>query len=147
MTGDHKMLVRIALLSLVICSVVRAETTAPVKVEPQSPNGASPAAIVQRQLDAYNARNIDAFAELFSEDVEVYDFPNKLSLKGRAALKEQYGMVFERAPKLHCDLLNQIVQGNTVIYQERCTGFPKVIDAVAIYEVDNGKITRMTLIY
>jgi hypothetical protein len=33
-----------------------------------------PASIVQRQLDAYNARDIDALMAIYAEDVEHYEF-------------------------------------------------------------------------
>jgi hypothetical protein len=56
--------------------------------------------------------------------------------------------MFERTPDLHCELVNRIVLGNTVIDQERVTGFPggNVIEAVAIYKVENGKIAKVYFI-
>ena len=35
-------------------------------------------AIVQQQLEAFNAKNIDAFVKTFDSEVKAYDFPNKL---------------------------------------------------------------------
>ena len=41
-----------------------------------------PEKLVQQQLIAYNARNIEAFLEPYSDEVELYMFPNQLLGKG-----------------------------------------------------------------
>ncbi|OHB78049.1 MAG: hypothetical protein A2Z34_09380 [Planctomycetes bacterium RBG_16_59_8] len=94
-----------------------------------------PELLVQRQLDAYNARDIDAFVACYSEDVEVYNHPATLVYKGREAMRERYAAYFESAPELHCELVNRITIGNKAIDREQITGRPdgKVAHAVAIY--------------
>ena len=77
--------------------------------------------IVQQQLDAYNARDIDAFLEPYAEDIEIYTFPDKLTNKGKDKIRPGYKSFFENVPNLHCELVNRIVFGNTVIDQERMT--------------------------
>ncbi|WP_223275560.1 nuclear transport factor 2 family protein [Paenibacillus elgii] len=46
--------------------------------------------VVQRQLQAYNDKNIDLFMECYSEDVKIYDFPNTLAIEGQEAMRERY---------------------------------------------------------
>src|SRR5690606_26342169 len=46
----------------------------------------SPEDLAQRQLNAYNLRNIDAFLEPYAEDVEVYQYPNTLQFKGKETM-------------------------------------------------------------
>jgi hypothetical protein len=58
----------------------------------------TPVALVQRQLNAYNAGNIDAFLEPYSDDVEIFDFPNKPTLKGKEAMRKQYAELFAKFP-------------------------------------------------
>ncbi|RZS93446.1 nuclear transport factor 2 family protein [Aquimarina brevivitae] len=106
----------------------------------------SPEKVVQQQLDAYNNRDIEAFAAAFSEDVEVYNFPNQLQLKGRDKLKNAYDEFFKNTPNLHCILQNRIVHDNKVIDEELVTINDTEISAVAIYEVTNGKISKVTFI-
>ena len=104
----------------------------------------SPQAVVQKQLDAYNALDIDAFVALYAEDVEVYDYPATLRYKGRDKLRERYAALFAQAPELHAELLDRLVAGNTVIDSERVTdGGPQALEAVAVYRVEDGLITSV----
>ncbi|NJO13035.1 MAG: SnoaL-like domain-containing protein [Gammaproteobacteria bacterium] len=108
---------------------------------------AAPAALAQRQLNAYNQRDLEAFLEPYSDDVEIYEFPNQLQLKGKAAMRESYRTMFEQSPQLHCELVNRMVLDNTVIDQERVTGLRgKTMQAIAIYTIQDGKIARVTFV-
>ncbi|MDC6365094.1 MULTISPECIES: nuclear transport factor 2 family protein [Flavobacteriaceae] len=106
----------------------------------------SPKVIVQKQLDAYNARNIEAFMDTYSEDVKLYNFPNDLISEGKEKMKKQYNTFFENTPDLHCQIKNRIVMGNKVIDEEFVTINGSQISTVAIYEVQNGKIIKVTFI-
>lgn len=106
----------------------------------------TPADLAQRQLNAYNFRNIDAFLEPYAEDVEVYNYPDKLLFKGKEAMRKNYSQMFENTPNLRCELLGRIVQGNIVIDQERVQFGDKIVEAVAIYHVENNKINKVYFI-
>ncbi|NVN18605.1 steroid delta-isomerase [Muricauda sp. HICW] len=102
--------------------------------------------VVQEQLGAYNERDIDAFAGTYTQDVELYQFPKKLNVKGIAKLKQQYGTFFENTPDLKGEIVNRIVIGNKVIDHESVTVNGSVFKAIAIYEVVDGEITKVTFI-
>ena len=106
----------------------------------------SPRVIVQKQLEAYNARDIDAFMDTYAENIKLYDFPNKLFMEGKEKMRERYSAYFENTPDLHCDIKNRIVIGNKVIDEEYVTNNGVKISAVAVYEVENGKIVKVTFI-
>lgn len=106
----------------------------------------TPEDLAQRQLNAYNLRNIDAFLEPYADDVEIYMFPDKLQAKGKEAMRQGYTSMFENTPNLHCELVNRIVQGNTVIDQERVQFGNQIIEAIAIYHIENGKIKKVYFI-
>jgi len=106
----------------------------------------SPEAIVQRQLNAYNARNIDAFIDTYSEDVELYDFPNTLTVKGKEKMKQRYEGFFKNVPNLYCEIEKRIVIGNKIIDHEKVRAGTRTLSAVAVYEVENGKIKKVTFI-
>ena len=106
----------------------------------------SPEEVVQRQLNAYNARDIDAFMATYADSAEIYNYPNELMIQGREQMNEQYTGLFKNVPNLYAEVKNRIVMGNKVIDQERARAGEQYIDAVAIYEVTNGKITRVTFI-
>ncbi|WP_296316628.1 amidohydrolase family protein [Winogradskyella sp. UBA3174] len=106
----------------------------------------SPADLAQRQLNAYNFRNIEAFLEPYDENIEVYNYPNKLQFKGKEAMRKSYSLMFKNTPNLHCELVARIVQGNIVIDKERVQFGDKIIEAVAIYHIENNKIKKVYFI-
>lgn len=104
----------------------------------------APEVLVQQQLNAYNARDMEAFLVPYSDSVELYDFPNKLLAKGKAAMQTMYAETFKTTPELHCEIVKRIVLGNTVIDHERVSGKSnEKIEAIAEYEIENGKIKRV----
>ena len=112
-------------------------------IDPDSLANNSPENLAQRQLNAYNQRDIDAFVEPYAEDVEVYDFPNKLLFRGRETMRREYAGMFKNTPDLHCELKNRIVQGNMVIDHERVRFGKNIVEAVAIYLIENGRISKV----
>lgn len=109
---------------------------------------ATPADIVQRQLNAYNARDLDAFIATYHADASLYDFPDTPRMAGHAAMRERYGRLFSRVPTLHAQVPRRIVSGNYVIDEEVVTGLPNgaTVRATAIYEVRDGLISRVWFI-
>ena len=105
-------------------------------------------AVVQRQLEAYNARDLDRFAAQYAEDIVVYRMPtDQPTTKGRQQLREVYRQRFS-ATNLHAQILSRIVMGNKVIDHERIVGIRDVpIEAVAVYEVAEGLIRRAWFFY
>lgn len=104
--------------------------------------------LAQEQLDAYNNRDIDAFMKPYSDDVKVFQFPDKLLYEGNGPMRDQYSRYFGMTPDLHATLVNRIVQGNTVIDQEevtRVTG-EEPAKAIAIYKIKNNKISEVYFI-
>lgn len=106
----------------------------------------TPEALAQRQLNAYNLRDIEAFLEPYAEDVEIYNFPNELESKGKESMRKGYASMFEKVTNLHCELVERIVQGNVVIDKERVQFGDKFLEAVAIYHIENGKIKKVYFI-
>jgi len=107
----------------------------------------TPETLVQQQLNAYNARNMDAFLEPYSDSVELYEFPNTPYTKGKENMRKAYTSIFENVAELHCKLENRIVLGTTVIDHEFVTGFgPAALKAVAVYTIQNGKIQKVYFI-
>lgn len=105
----------------------------------------TPETLAQRQLNAYNARNIEAFLDPYADGVEIYEGPShKLIAKGKEQMRKMYAGMFEKVKNLHCEVRNRIVQGNVVVDQERVTGFgPKPREALATYFIEKGKIAKV----
>lgn len=109
----------------------------------EAPN---PETIVQKQLDAYNARDIEGFLETYTEDVQLYNFPAEKTSEGQTEMREGYSGFFENTPDLNCEIKNRIVIANKVIDEEYITANGNNFSAVAIYEVENGKIAKVTFL-
>ncbi len=106
---------------------------------------ADPAAVVQRQLDAYNARDVEGILATYAPDAQQFEFPDKLLATGTAALRERFAARFQE-PNLHAQLLNRTVMGPIVVDHEEVTRtFPEgpgKLQLIAIYEVRDGKIAK-----
>jgi len=105
------------------------------------------AALVERQLGAYNAHDADGFAACFSDDVQCFRHPDPQPvLQGRAALRDAR----ERFPTagLHALLVNRIDFGRRVLDHEHVVGLaPSPREVVAVYEQgDDGLIAAISFI-
>jgi hypothetical protein len=100
---------------------------------------------VQRQLEAYNARDIDAFMECWADNCQYYEFPTRLLANGAAEVRERHVERFKE-PNLFGMLIKRIVVANVVVDQETVTRTfpdgPGEIDVVAIYEIEGSKIAK-----
>jgi len=107
----------------------------------------SPEQLAQQQLNAYNGHNLEAFLAPYAEDVKVYTFPNKLNFEGKETMRKNYQFI-ENNPDLHCELVNRIVEGNTVIDHENVTVSKDKppFKAIAIYKIKDGKIAEVYFI-
>lgn len=103
-------------------------------------------AIVDQQLEAYNLRGLSKFLTYHSDDVEGYTFPNSLEFKGKVAMQDEYSDFFEKTLNLNCEIKNRIVVGNTVIDEESITLGKSKFRAIAIYQVVNDLIKKVTFI-
>src|SRR5690606_26582147 len=113
-------------------------------IEPSEIVRENPLQLAQRQLNAYNAHDLEAFLAAYSDDVEVYQFPDELMFAGKEEMRKRYAFLNDPATAPHAVILNRIVMGNMVIDHERATfpGRPPV-EVIAMYEVENNKIVRV----
>jgi hypothetical protein len=109
-----------------------------------------PEAVVQAQLDAYNAHDLAGFVAAYTEDVQLFEHPSNLLAAGSVQMRERYAERF-KDPILHAVIVKRIVMGNVVVDHEKVTAtLPegrRLIEAIAIYEVRDGKIAKAWLIY
>ncbi len=115
-----------------------------VVIRPDTLVRETPPMLAQRQLNAYNAHDLDAFLEAYSEDVAVYNFPDELMFKGKEEMRKRYTFLNNPETAPHAEIIKRIVVGNMVIDHEKAT-FPgrDPIEVIAIYVVENNKITEV----
>lgn len=106
---------------------------------------ASPAAVVQAQLDAYNDKNLDALMRTYAPDAQQFALHGALLAEGHAQLRPRYEQRFQE-PDLHAQLLSRTVLGNFVTDLELITrNFPEgrgSVEMLCVYEVVDGRIVR-----
>jgi hypothetical protein len=107
--------------------------------------------IVQKEVDAYNAQDVDAFAAMYAEDAVVTTGPDKkVFLQGRAAIREWYGKMFAKYPNCRGRIAERKIEGNVVWDHEIITGRgperPDPWDAGWVKNVvEDGLIKRVEL--
>jgi hypothetical protein len=97
---------------------------------------------VQRQLDAYNAHDLERFVAEYTDDVRVFRPPaTEPVLEGKVAFAAHYAKNRFNLPGLHAEVVNRMVAGDKVVDHEHITGLqPGVLEAIAVYEVVQGRI-------
>jgi hypothetical protein len=105
----------------------------------------NPANPVQRQLEAYNARDLARFVAEYSDDVQVYRPPAaEPVLSGKAAFAAHYASRRFNLPGLHATVVARMVCGNTVVDHEQVAGVDdEIVETIAVYRVDGGRITTV----
>ena len=102
-------------------------------------------AIVQKQLDAYNDQDLDAYVTFFAEDCVVSGLNGTPSETSREAIKARYAKAFAQFPQNRAILKNRIAVGNTVVDHERVIRAPggEEFEIIAIYTFRDGLIARV----
>jgi putative hydrolase of HD superfamily len=106
---------------------------------------ASPLQVVQAQLDAFNAKDIDALMRAYAPGAEQFTLHGERLAKGHDEIRPRYIARFTE-PDLHARLLSRIVMGNVVTDLELITrNFPEgvgTLEMLCIYEVSDGRIGK-----
>ena len=107
-----------------------------------------PTDVAQGQLIAYNQQDIEAFLGWYTDDVEVYNFPDELVYKGKDKMRERYLKAWNQNPNQKALITDRLNVGNTVVDKEHVTGRASGIEAhvIAIYKIVEGKITKVYFI-
>ncbi|MBW8466148.1 nuclear transport factor 2 family protein [Acidovorax sp.] len=104
-----------------------------------------PLAVVQAQLDAYNAKDIDALLATYAPGAEQYVLLGERLAQGHAQMRERFLARFAE-PDLHARLLSRTVVGTMVVDSELITrNFPEglgTVEMLCVYEVVGGRIQR-----
>ena len=110
-----------------------------------TPKNLSPTRTVERQIELFNAHDLEGFLALFADELEVFTLPGDSASTGKARLRELYTECFKANPDLHASAEAQMVSGDFVIQKEKIKGRAgkEALVAVSIYQVKAGKILRM----
>jgi len=101
--------------------------------------------LVDRQIAAYQERDLNAFLAFYAKDVRIRQFDGSVVADGTDGLRSFYEPLFRDSPALKARILHRIAAGDYVIDEEETTGvnvpgYPPTIHAVVIYQVKDGLI-------
>lgn len=106
--------------------------------------------LVQEQLDAYNARDLDRWLATYADDAEQFLLHAGPLACGREAIRERMKDRFQD-PALHAELVHRTVMENVVVDHEIVTrtapdGLVRV-EMICLYEVAGGRIAKATFAF
>lgn len=104
--------------------------------------------LIQREVRAYNDRDLEAFMATYHPEVKIFRFPDTLLYSGLEQMRPYYKELFDKAKDLHVEIAERIVMGDTVIDHEKITGHTRSpsLEAVLIYQLKDGLIHRVWII-
>jgi hypothetical protein len=107
--------------------------------------------LIDAELDAYRARDLNRFLAFFAQDVAVTDFEGSVLMHGVEGMRANYGPLFANSPDLTVAIKSRIETGPFVIDLEHVVGFnnppyPHAFDAGCVYRIADGKIIAMKLL-
>lgn len=101
--------------------------------------------LVDQQVSAYNARDIDAFMATYAEDAKIISAASgEVVMDGHEGMRDRYKERFDNSPNLNASIENRIVLGPLVVDLEHVTGIgpdDSSIQSVVAYEV-SGKLIK-----
>jgi len=110
------------------------------------PRGDAAEDIVGRQLDAYNAKDLDAFMACWADDARIWAWPDTLLADGADAIRERHRTRFLE-PDLHAALSSRVSVDGLVVDREVVTrnfaDGPADVDVIGIYDVRDGLIRQV----
>src|SRR5258706_1467197 len=102
-------------------------------------------AIAQKQLDAYNAQDLESYVSFFAPDCVVSGLNGVPTETSRDALQARYAKAFAQFPQNKAVLKNRIAVGNSVVDHELVIRSPsgEQFEIIAIYTFKDGLISRV----
>ena len=106
-----------------------------------------PVQVVQAQVEAFNARDLERFVRCYSPDAVLEDGQGAVMARGHDAFRALYGQLFAQSPNLHAEIVRRIQVGSYVIDEEEVVGFnfegfPSEMRTADIYRVEGQTITQ-----
>ena len=108
--------------------------------------------VVDAQVSAYFSRDLERFVACYAPDAVITNGAGEELAQGHDGLRRTYGGLFESSPELKGRIVNRIAVGTFVADHEEVEGFvrpgsPSSLQAIAVYHVVEGKISRVALYF
>jgi putative hydrolase of HD superfamily len=108
--------------------------------------------VVDAQIEAYRARDVERFLSHYADDVSVVLFDGTPMFADKNVMREQYGKLFADSPGLSLTIASRMTTGQFVVDEERLTGvhyagMPAELTTLSVYQVTDGKIAKLMLLF
>lgn len=100
---------------------------------------------VQRQLDAFNAHDLETFLACFAPDIVVRHGDGRELMNGPEAVRSFYGP-FMTDSELKAEVSSRLQAGPWVVDHEHTVWTGGVADALVAYEVRDARIRTMVML-
>lgn len=98
--------------------------------------------VVERQIAAYNAHDLEAFLATYAEDVQFERGNGEVSV-GRETMASRYGELFA-AGRCRAEITARMRQGEWIVDHETAYGLgPEPVRVIVAYRVRGGVIDRV----
>jgi uncharacterized protein (TIGR02246 family) len=101
--------------------------------------------LAQKQLDAYNAQDLETYVSCFAEDCVISGLNGAATETSRDAIKARYAKAFAAFPRNKAYLKGRVATGNIVVDHELVIRAPggEQFEIIAIYTFRDGLIARV----
>ncbi|HEY1831939.1 MAG TPA: nuclear transport factor 2 family protein [Acidimicrobiales bacterium] len=112
---------------------------------------ANPTDVIDRQLLAFNNRDIEGFVACYELEAKVVQPDGSFLASGRDQIRERYGELFDRSPELKAAVPKRIEVGAVVVDEELITGFnlpgsPTEVHSIVAYRIHDDLIENAYLL-
>jgi hypothetical protein len=107
--------------------------------------GMSSAEVVDRQVEAYNAADLDGFLACYSPAVVIRSGEGTVLNDGLDAMRAAYAGWFGSLPELRAEIVTRVVRGSWVVDDEHVTATDLEVRALVAYRVRDGLIDQVVI--
>ena len=80
---------------------------------------------VEKQVEAFNARDLDAFVACYTREAVIEDADGGVQMSGRDEIRKSYEELFESRPNLRAEIPSRIRVGSYVVDEEKVSGLTR----------------------
>ena len=104
-------------------------------------------AIVQRQMDAYNAHDAKAYTACFTADAQFVRHPGITALSGQDEIYRNFAKFFREHKEAKLSVIYRAELGPTTVIEHQVTeGAGKPLPGLVIYKIQNGLIAAAWIV-
>jgi hypothetical protein len=114
-----------------------------------APGSSTPEEVVQAQVEAYNAHDLEALAATYHPDAQVHDLALGQTLTGLAELGPVWQERFTTHQGHQAEIVQRLVVGDFVVDQEHIVQLAdgSTMEALVLYRVSGGQIVECWMGY